>query len=61
MFFYLQDLFSLNEDTECDTHDLLKCRCDGQGETGASLGIPPPQTERSCQLGAVPSAQVHVY
>ncbi|XP_078317379.1 DNA repair and recombination protein RAD54B-like isoform X2 [Crassostrea virginica] len=53
----LRDLFSLNENTECDTHDLLKCHCDGQGETGASLGIPPPQTERSCQLGAVPTAQ----
>ena len=28
----LRDLFSFREDTECETHDLLQCSCEGGGE-----------------------------
>ncbi|XP_056017684.1 DNA repair and recombination protein RAD54B-like [Ostrea edulis] len=52
----LKDLFSLNENTESDTHDLLKCNCQG----GGKIGTPEPisvQTTRSCQLGIAPSNQ----
>lgn len=48
----LRDLFSLNENTICDTHDLIKCQCDGRDDTGTSEANPLPQTARSCQLGS---------
>lgn len=53
----LRDLFSLNENTICDTHDLLKCHCNGQDETGTSVANPLPQTARSCQLGSASIVQ----
>ena len=28
----LRDLFTLREDTECETHDLLQCSCGGSGK-----------------------------
>lgn len=32
----LRDLFRLDEDSRCQTHDLLQCDCGGQGENQAS-------------------------
>jgi len=42
----LRDLFSLDEGTDCQTHDLLGCECGGRGRTG-SLKAPdgPEGTE----------------
>ncbi|XP_061175065.1 DNA repair and recombination protein RAD54B-like [Saccostrea echinata] len=48
----LKDLFSLNENTLSDTHDLLKCECGGQKETTPETD--PAQSSRSCQLGIPP-------
>ncbi|XP_062589715.1 DNA repair and recombination protein RAD54B-like [Saccostrea cucullata] len=48
----LRDLFSLNENTLSDTHDLLRCECGGQKETTAESV--PVQSSRSCQLGVPP-------
>lgn len=56
--YFLQDLFSLNENTICDTHDLIKCQCDGRDDTGTSEANPLPQTARSCQLGSASIIQV---
>ncbi|XP_036364991.1 DNA repair and recombination protein RAD54B isoform X3 [Octopus sinensis] len=52
----LRDLFTLNEQTQCDTHDLLKCPC----RTGGHIEeIPNKLTPvRPCQLGAVPETDV---
>lgn len=49
---FLQDLFSLNENTKCDTHDLLSCTCDSS-ETGDNKQeeITQPANHRACQLG----------
>ena len=46
----LRDLFSYNEDTECETHDRMKCTCGGSGDTRdhADTGT---QEQRQCQLG----------
>ena len=35
----LRDLFSLREDTMCDTHDLLQCGC-GHAKNGQRNGLP---------------------
>ncbi|KAK3089624.1 hypothetical protein FSP39_005167 [Pinctada imbricata] len=49
----LKDLFSLNERTECDTHELLHCSCtcngvdNDRGEVDLNV--------RACQLGSVPA------
>jgi len=44
----LKDLFSFDASAECDTHDLLNCLCDGDGQ-----GQPaePAREVRDCQLG----------
>ena len=46
----LKDLFSFIEDTDCDTHDLLDCCCDG-----TSNNVVPNSTfgeaVRACQIG----------
>ena len=34
----LKDLFTFDEDTDCQTHDLLGCDCKGQGGIGAGGG-----------------------
>lgn len=31
----LRDLFTLDEETDCQTHDLLGCVCQGRGGTGS--------------------------
>ncbi|KAL8610538.1 hypothetical protein ACOMHN_060458 [Nucella lapillus] len=48
----LKDLFSLSEGTECETHALLGCLCDGGVSRDSSA--PPVSSDpgRSCQLGA---------
>lgn len=43
----LKKLFSLNEGTSCETHELIGCRCEGDGQRQST----PSQTKsRSCQL-----------
>lgn len=37
----LRDIFSLDEETECQTHDLLECPCGGQGYI---VDLPAPVT-----------------
>ena len=39
---------SFREDTECDTHEMLDCQCDGLGGRGGST---EEEEERGCQLG----------
>ncbi|EFX87055.1 RAD54B meiotic recombination protein, partial [Daphnia pulex] len=51
----LKDLFTLREDTDCDTHDLISCQCTQKGVSP----IPPElddydfdlDDDRDCQLG----------
>ena len=43
----LRDLFSFNRETNCDTHDLLGCDCQGDGGNVDAQEV----TGRSCQLG----------
>ena len=43
-------LCSFREDTECDTHEMLDCQCDGQGERRRS-SEEEEEEERGCQLG----------
>jgi len=59
----LKDLFTLREDTDCDTHDLVKCSCQKK-QTSASLQVEDYQfededaaaDERDCQLGSTISS-----
>eukprot|EP00092_Neocalanus_flemingeri_P023094 GFUD01025040.1.p1 GENE.GFUD01025040.1~~GFUD01025040.1.p1 ORF type:complete len:925 (+),score=337.10 GFUD01025040.1:29-2803(+) len=47
----LRDLFTFRDDTECETHDLLQCECEGSGVVEREE---VEQGEvRSCQLGRV--------
>ena len=39
---------SFREDTECDTHEMLDCQCEGRGERRQSS---QEEEERGCQLG----------
>lgn len=42
----LRDLFRLDEDSQCQTHDLLQCKCGGRGESfGASDDACEPGTD----------------
>jgi hypothetical protein len=51
----VKDLFTLREDTDCDTHDLISCQCTQKGVSP----IPPElddydfdlDDDRDCQLG----------
>ncbi|XP_067887696.1 DNA repair and recombination protein RAD54B isoform X2 [Heterodontus francisci] len=47
----LRNLFALDEDSNCLTHDLLYCDCLGNGEQLANLTAEKPPTPRTCQLG----------
>ena len=50
----LRDIFSLNADTSCDTHDLLGCPCGGVGSVegqGAAKSAGDGDDVRLCQLG----------
>ena len=51
----LQDLFTLRENTDCDTHDLINCSCTGLG-TGSAPELDDYEfdqdDERDCQLGS---------
>ncbi|XP_061073541.1 DNA repair and recombination protein RAD54B isoform X2 [Conger conger] len=47
----LRDLFTLHEDSECVTHDLLSCSCHGDGNRPGPVEEPRPVEERPCQLG----------
>ncbi|XP_041045854.1 DNA repair and recombination protein RAD54B isoform X1 [Carcharodon carcharias] len=47
----LRNLFKLDEDSNCLTHDLLCCNCLGNGEPSANLATEKPLTPRACQLG----------
>ncbi|XP_069076581.1 DNA repair and recombination protein RAD54B isoform X2 [Pleurodeles waltl] len=42
----LQNLFKLHEDSNCVTHDLLECDCEGKKDQTEK-----PNLQRSCQLG----------
>lgn len=54
----LRDLFSLNDRTNCDTHELLKCPCkNGQGENNDDGHAKLPAPARQCQLGT-PQAEL---
>merc|ERR1719188_2623842 len=44
----LRDLFTYNEDTECETHDRMKCTCGGSGDTRDVAGT-GTQEQRQCQ------------
>lgn len=55
MYYISQDLFSLNERTDCDTHELLSCDCCGGDEAVRKLEEP---VVRSCQLGVALSKKV---
>ncbi|XP_069477466.1 DNA repair and recombination protein RAD54B isoform X2 [Ambystoma mexicanum] len=46
----LRDLFKLHEDSNCVTHDMLECACDGKKDQTA-LSLEKPLLQRSCQLG----------
>ncbi|KAI9557966.1 RAD54B meiotic recombition protein [Daphnia sinensis] len=50
----LKDLFTLREDTNCDTHDLIDCSCTQNrlNETPPGLDDYDFDDERECQLGA---------
>ncbi|XP_072324135.1 DNA repair and recombination protein RAD54B isoform X2 [Scyliorhinus torazame] len=47
----LQNLFKLDEVSNCLTHDLLYCNCLGNGEPLANLTAEKPPAPRTCQLG----------
>lgn len=54
----LKDLFSFRDDTDCDTHELLNCSCEGTGnnvvsgvKSGASAEGGGGDQVRECQLG----------
>ena len=53
----LQDLFSFNEGTECDTHVLLGCQCDGGGGEEVGQSPPAPTPVRSGQPGTSANAK----
>ncbi|NWU88770.1 RA54B protein, partial [Upupa epops] len=46
----LRNLFTLNEDSSCATHDLLECDCMGKSEF-RNPSSEKPSVSRSCQLG----------
>ncbi|XP_007488180.2 DNA repair and recombination protein RAD54B isoform X2 [Monodelphis domestica] len=46
----LKNLFTLHEDSDCVTHDLLDCECVEKKEHQAE-SLEEPSTYRSCQLG----------
>ena len=54
----LKDLFTLREDTDCDTHDLVRCPCqERQSSSGLQMddyqfGDDDVAEERDCQLGS---------
>lgn len=50
-------MFTLREDTDCDTHDLIDCQCTHEGLIAKPPGIDDYDfdDERECQLGAPPS------
>ncbi|XP_006636185.3 DNA repair and recombination protein RAD54B [Lepisosteus oculatus] len=59
----LRNLFTLHEDSECVTHDLLGCRCRSGDSAGGLAAEVKPLMERSCQLGRKsekPSTQKHL-
>ena len=37
----LRRLFTLDETSECQTHDLIGCPCGGRGGTGTTVEVPP--------------------
>ena len=43
-------LCSFREDTECDTHEMLDCQCEGRGDRRPSEEE-EEEEERGCQLG----------
>jgi len=50
----LKDLFTLREDTDCDTHDLMQCCCQQTPSDAPNLQIDDYQFDddvRDCQLG----------
>lgn len=47
----LRDLFRFDPNTTCLTHDLLDCKCTGDGNTPGSVKESSEDTGRSCQLG----------
>ncbi|KAI1894156.1 hypothetical protein AGOR_G00112920 [Albula goreensis] len=47
----LRNIFTLHEDSDCVTHDLLGCSCHGDGSRPAVLEEATPVVERPCQLG----------
>ncbi|XP_078543154.1 DNA repair and recombination protein RAD54B isoform X2 [Lissotriton helveticus] len=54
----LRNLFTLHEDSNCVTHDMLDCDCEGKKEQTEK-----PNLQRSCQLGQLqekPSSQKHL-
>ncbi|CAH1802023.1 unnamed protein product [Owenia fusiformis] len=46
----LKDLFTLRDETDCDTHDLLNCKCETSSNIESSTG--QENNTRRCQLGA---------
>ncbi|XP_076780292.1 DNA repair and recombination protein RAD54B isoform X4 [Arvicanthis niloticus] len=46
----LKNLFTLHENSQCVTHDLLDCECTG-GEDHTDDALEGPVTSRQCQLG----------
>ncbi|XP_051016282.1 DNA repair and recombination protein RAD54B [Acomys russatus] len=46
----LKNLFTLHENSQCVTHDLLDCACTG-GKDHTDDALEPPVTSRQCQLG----------
>ncbi|KAJ8318575.1 hypothetical protein KUTeg_003666 [Tegillarca granosa] len=51
----LKDLFTMNEITDCDTHDLLSCTCRSGNDNQAEITELGPV--RSCQLGVLKITQ----
>ncbi|XP_048384801.2 DNA repair and recombination protein RAD54B isoform X2 [Stegostoma tigrinum] len=47
----LRNLFQLEEDSNCLTHDLLYCKCLGNGQPIVNLTAKKAATPRPCQLG----------
>ncbi|MFT7816245.1 DNA repair and recombination protein RAD54B isoform X1 [Arapaima gigas] len=47
----LRDLFTLHEDSECVTHDLLGCSCTGDGSIPGPVVQQESPEQRPCQLG----------
>ena len=47
----LRDLFKLQEETMCGTHDLLNCTCEaGETNDNSTVEEQAPEVVRSCQL-----------